>query len=108
MALVALVVFRAGNAPLAPVATLQLTAMRGVDVQAVAPSKELDLTFANAGAGALKISEVVDSAGAPVWLGPLEGVRAGIAKVLAPGEYYVRLYDSPGHLLHEYAFRIKK
>jgi len=112
MVLVGVVVFRPGNMPLVPVATLQLTAMRGADLKSVAPARELDLTFGDAPVtgGALKV-EVVDAGGGPVWLGSpwsdQAGVHARIAKALPPGEYFARLYDSPGHLVHEYAFRVR-
>jgi len=32
--------------------------------------------------------------------------RAKVAKTLAAGDYWVRYYDSPGHMLHEYSFRV--
>jgi hypothetical protein len=112
LALVSFVAFRSGNHPLAPVATLQLTAMRGTDFKTVAPARELDITFGDAppSTGQLAV-EVVDANGSPVWQGPPQVekavVRARIAKELKPGEYYARLYDSPGHLVHEYGFRVK-
>ena len=113
MALVSCVVFRAGDAPLVPVATLQLTAMRGADIMSVAPARELDLTFGDAPAsGAALSAEVVDGSGSPIWQGTPQTdgsrVRAKIAKALPPGDYFARLYDSPGRLVHEYAFRVKK
>lgn len=113
LALLALIVFRAGRAPVAPVAALQLTAMRGTEVQAVTPSQKLEVTFADApaGTGALTV-EVVDAGGAPVWQGTAQAGNGAagveIPKELAQGEYYARLSDSQGHLLHEYAFRVKK
>jgi hypothetical protein len=112
MVLVGVVVFRPGSSPLVPVATLQLTAMRGADLKSVAPARELDLTFGDAPvSGAALNVEVVDAGGGPVWHGsPTSGrggVHARIAKALPPGEYFARLYDSPGHLVHEYAFRVK-
>ena len=112
MALLAVIIFRTGTAPLPPVATLQLTAMRGSDIQSVAPSQKLDISFADAPAGlpAAKV-EVVDANGALVWQGPPQagnGVSIEIPKALATGEYYARLYDSPSHLLHEYSFRVTK
>jgi hypothetical protein len=112
IALLAVIVFRAGNNPIAPVASLQLTAMRGTEIRTVAPSRKLDLTFADALAdqGALKV-EVVDASGSPVWQGaatPGNTARVEIVKELAQGDYYARLYDSQSHLLHEYSFRVKK
>lgn len=111
--LLAFILLRGGNAPIANVASLQLTAMRGTESHSVRAAQELDLTFADATAGAGAPSvEVVDSRGGVVWQGPPEieaGVaRARIRKVLWPGDYFARFYDSPGHLVHEYAFGVKK
>jgi hypothetical protein len=113
MAVIAVSVFHGGGVQLTPVAALQLTAMRGTDIKAVAPSRELDLTFDDAPANGAQLSvEVVDSGGTPVWHGVPEansnGVQAKIRKTLEPGEYFARLYDSPSHLVHEYAFRIDR
>jgi len=113
LAVLAVVVLRTGHAPLAAVATLQLQAMRGSDVQSVTPARELDLTFGDAPEGGVSLSvEVVDAGGAAVWRAApqLENgkVVAKIAKELAPGEYYARLYDSGYRLVHEYSFRVKK
>jgi anti-sigma factor RsiW len=111
--LLAFVLVRGNNVPMATVASLQLTAMRGTESHSVHAAQELDLTFADAvaGAGAPSV-EVVDSRGAVVWQGPPEIVagvaRAKIHKVLWPGDYFARFYDSPGHLVHEYAFGVKK
>lgn len=113
LALLALVVFRSGRGPIAPMATLRLTAIRGAEFQEVAPSRKLDLIFADApaGAGSMKV-EVVDVGGALVWQGTAQAGNGGagveIPKELARGEYYARLSDSPEHLLHEYMFRVTK
>ena len=112
MVLIGVAIFRPGNSPLVPLATLQLTAMRGADVKSVGPARELDLTFGDAPVtgGALNV-EIVDAGGGPVWQGASRpeagGIHARIAKALPPGDYFARLYDSPGHLVHEYAFRVK-
>ncbi len=98
-----------GNSGLAPVASLQLTAMRGDDVRSVPLARELDITFGDA-AGASKV-EVVDSNGSPVWSGAPElvggAVRAKVVKPLSRGEYFARVYDSAGRMLHEYGFRVR-
>lgn len=115
-AIAVVVLVRGSHAPLPSVASLQLTAMRGAEVAATLPALELDLTFGDAPPGATALSaEVVDETGANVWRGaPQVGKNAAvarIAKALAPGQYYVRLYDSPDgsppRLVHEYAFRVK-
>jgi hypothetical protein len=101
-----------GRPRLAPVAALELTAMRGDDVKSVAAGEELDLTFDDApsGNGTLKV-ELVDRTGTSVWRGEPRAqgtaVSARIQKALPSGEYFARLYESPGHLVHEYAFRIR-
>ena len=102
-----------GRAPVNTVASLQLTATRGSETNTVRPAKELDLTFGYAAPGAqAPVVEVVESGGAVVWKGSPATeaglVRARIGKVLEPGDYFARFYDSPGHLVHEYAFSVKK
>jgi hypothetical protein len=84
---------------LAPLASLQLTAIRG-DVPAVAPARETDITLTDAPAGTALRVEVVDATGGKV----ADSLR--ITKSLAEGSYFVRLYDSSGKLLHEYGFRV--
>jgi hypothetical protein len=118
----------------APLASLQLTAMRG-DIPSVAPARETDITLnleadaesngAGASHAAPQISgsdpapppvspafemEVVDSTGGTVVKkAPVGGdaVTLGIKKQLAQDTYFVRLYGSGGKLLHEYAFRVQ-
>ncbi len=102
-----------GNSRLSPVASLELTAMRGSDLRSAPPSRELDLTLGDATAGAgSPLVEVVDDGGGAVWQGAAETnggkARVKLIRVLSPGVYYVRLYDSPGHLVHEYSFRVGK
>ena len=111
VAVLAVVLVWNGNARLAPVASLQLNAMRGNDAASVQPARELDLTLTDAVAGAATpMVEVVDGNGAQVWSGTPEMsgsvARAKVAKTLAAGDYWVRYYDSPGHMLHEYSFRV--
>jgi len=95
-----------GSSRMASVASLQLTAIRGSEVQAVAAARELDLTVTDAPAeGAPFRLEVVDSGGAGVWTGT--GLEAKVKTRLAPGDYFVRLYSAQGQLLHEYEFRVR-
>jgi hypothetical protein len=110
MVVLAVVFLWRGNSGVAPVASLQLTAMRGVEIQTVPSARELDITFGDAG-GAAKV-EVVDGNGSSVWGGAPEvaggEIRSKVVKVLAPGDYFARVYDSAGHMLHEYGFRVKR
>lgn len=90
----------------APLASLQLTAVRG-DVPAIAIASETDLTLTDAPPlNSLRV-EVVDQSGSVVWKGSGEGGTVKVTKQLAPGTFFVRLYDSSGVLLHEYGFRIR-
>ena len=94
---------------LAPVASLQLTAMRGEVTNIPAP-KELDLTLLDspASGGPFRV-EIVNETGSSQWTGTPErgenGLSAHISKPFPPGVYFARLYDSSGKLLHEYGFR---
>ena len=92
----------------APLASLQLTAIRG-DIQSATPAQETDITLADAPAGTALRGEVVDATGGPVWNGPLEGdaPKIKLLKPLTPGNYFVRLFDNTGKLLHEYGFRVR-
>jgi len=109
LAILAVVFTWNGNEHLAPVATLQLTAMRGAGVPAVRRARELDITFGDADAASG--IEVVNGSGATVWSGApaISGgsVVAKVVKAFSQGEYFVRIYDSPGHMLHEYGFSVK-
>jgi hypothetical protein len=93
-----------GRNQLPPLATLQLTAIRG-DVGSVAPARETDIQLTDAPAGTALRAEVVDSGGGAIWNGPGQTIR--ITKTLAPGTYFARLYDASGKLLHEYGFRVR-
>jgi hypothetical protein len=101
------VYLNSGRSHVAPVASLRLTAMRG-NVESVGPARETDITLEDAPAGSALRVEVVDSAGMPVWSGPLEGdsSRIRLMKQLSPDTYFARLYDAAGKLLHEYGFRV--
>jgi hypothetical protein len=93
---------------LAPIATLQLTAMRGA-MPSVGPSRETDITLADAPSGGALRAEIVDAAGSTIWNGSLETQthRIALARKLAPGDYFVRLFDNGGKLLHEYGFQVR-
>jgi hypothetical protein len=97
---------------LAPLASLELTAMRG-DMLSAPPARETRITLADAPAEPTLRAEVVDAIGAAVWRGTIKGTIRGekhtidLAKRLAPGNYFVRLYDDTGKLLHEYGFRVR-
>ena len=93
---------------LAPVASLQLTAMRG-EMPAAGLSRETDITLADAPAGLSLRAEVVDGAGNPIWSGSLEAQthRIALVRKLTAGNYFVRLFDDGGKLLHEYGFRVR-
>jgi hypothetical protein len=91
----------------APLASLQLTAIRG-DIQTAATARETDITLADAPALPGLRAEVVDATGEAIWSGRFgNGHRIELMKQLAPGYCFVRLYDSAGKLLHEYGFRVR-
>jgi len=93
---------------LAPLATLQLTAMRGA-MPSVGPSRETDITLTDAPPGAALRAEIVDSTGGTVWNGSIETQthKIALARKLAPDNYFVRLFDDSGKLLHEYGFQVR-
>jgi predicted anti-sigma-YlaC factor YlaD len=92
---------------LAPLATLQLTAMRGA-MPSVGPSRETDITLADAPTGAALRAKIVDATGSTVWSGALDPRthRIALTRQFAPGSYFVRLFDDNGKLLHEYGFQV--
>jgi anti-sigma factor RsiW len=94
--------------PLQPLASLQLTAMRGA-MPSVVPSRETDITLADAPSGIALRAEVVDSSGSSLSSGPLDQQtrKIALARQLAPGNYFVRLFDDSGKLLHEYGFQVR-
>jgi hypothetical protein len=107
MALLALGIFWTGGAPgrVLPVASLQLTAMRG-EMQTVPAARETDLTLTDApSAGGPFRVEVVDAGGTQVWSGTSLEIK--IPKRLPPGDYFVRLTSAKGQLLHEYGFHVQ-
>lgn len=98
-----------GTSSVAPLATLQLTAVRG-ETQTVIPSRETDITLTDAPAADDLKAEVIDAAAGTVWTGilsPKDGNRIRLTKRLEPGGYFVRLYGDNGKLLHEYGFEVR-
>lgn len=99
-----------GSVRVAPVASLQLTAMRGSEIQTVSPARELDLSFTDAPAPSRV--DIVDASGASVWTGTLTPhagrVETKVGQVLSPGNYFARVSGPSGQVLHEYGFRVVK
>jgi hypothetical protein len=102
--------FSRGGAKLAPVAALQLVAMRG-DMDTVAPAREIDLTLTDAAASGTVRVRVVDAAGTSMWEGSASGAPSGVEvrvnRELKPGTYFVRVSSPDGQMLHEYGFRVR-
>jgi hypothetical protein len=96
---------------LAPIAALQLTAMRG-EMPATVPASQFELTLSDAPreGGTFRI-EVVNATGEPVWRGLASsgpaGVQTRVKQPLMPGDYFARLYDSSDKMMREYGFRIR-
>ena len=82
--------------------------MRGA-MPSVVPARETDITLADAPPDADLRIEIVDSAGGAVWSGALDSHshKIALARQIAPGNYFVRLYDQSGKLLHEYGFQVR-
>jgi hypothetical protein len=93
---------------LAPLASLQLTAMRGA-MPVVGLAREIDITLADAPSGTTLRAEIVNATGSTVWGGTPEPQTHKIAltRQLAPGNYFVRLFDDGSKLLHEYGFQVR-
>lgn len=107
--LVAGLYLHSGRTAIAPLASLQLEAMRG-EMVTVTPARETDITLADAPVTAELHAEVVDASGGPVWRETLASGGAASVKVIRPlpeGDYFVRLYDGAGTALHEYGFRVQ-
>ncbi len=103
----ALILYTHSPHNLGPIASVHLTAIRG-ETPSVRQSRETDISLTDAPHETSLRLEVVDSAGGSMWSGPLNATspEAKIARELAPGTYFVRLYDGAGKLLHEYGFRV--
>jgi hypothetical protein len=105
-----LLIFSSGRNRIAPTAALQLTAIRG-EMPFSVPARETDLTLIDVPptAGHFRI-EVLDATGRTEWNGMADsgprGVEIKVQRRLRPGDYFVRLYDSAGEVLHEYGFRV--
>ena len=99
-----------GDAHILPVASLQLTALRGSESKTVVRARELDLSFTDAPASSRL--DIVDAGGSTVWTGTLNSggkrVEAKISQVLSPGDYFARVYRGAGQSPQEYQFRVVK
>jgi hypothetical protein len=106
---VGIVLYEKSGPALAPVATLELAAMRGGMI-ATQPAREFDLILTDAAGGALRV-QVVDAAGAEEWnenaVAGARGIEVKVRKALKPGTYFVRLYGPGGQMLHEYGFQVR-
>jgi hypothetical protein len=93
-----------------PVASVQLMAIRG-DMPFVPEAREMDLLLADAPAGGPFRIEVVDATGNALWnrvaSGAAGGISVKIQRLLAPGDYFVRLYRPDNRVMHEYGFRVR-
>lgn len=105
VALLGAILFLHPKPPAAPVASLQLSAVRG-GIPAIGIARETDLSLSDAPSQASLRAEVVDEAGQLVWSGPSPYGSLKIVKQLGQGNFFVRLYDGSGALLHEYGFRV--
>jgi hypothetical protein len=109
--IVMLAIFSTRETKFAPVASLQLTAMRG-EMPFTVPAREFDLTLSDGPreGGPFRI-EVVNAMGTSMWQGLAErrpeGVRVMLRQRLSQGDYFVRLYAPDGGVLREYGFRIR-
>lgn len=90
----------------APLALLQLSAIRG-DIPATGIASETDLSLTDAPPQSNLRVEVVNETGTVVWSSPVTGTSVKVVTQLSPGTYFVRLYDNSGALLHEYGFRVR-
>lgn len=99
-----------GTARVPAMATLELAAMRG-EMPSVAQAKSTTLKLLDAPSGSETLRlELVDGTGAGIWTGNSPAVtplEATIPQRLSPGDYFVRLYNPTGKLLHEYGFRVE-
>ena len=111
--LAVVVVSSTRNSGLAPVAAIQLTAMRG-EMMVVSPAREYDLTLENVPAegGPFQV-KLVDSTGKQLWAGSVDASPTGqalvkVQKNLSTGAYFVRLDNQTGQTLHEYGLKVSK
>jgi hypothetical protein len=108
--ILAIGLFSRSRLQFAPVATLQLTALRG-EMPVAAAAREFDLTLTDGprSGGPFRV-EVVGSLGQTMWNGLAEsgasGIEVKVLQRLGPGDYFVRLYSDSGKVLHEYGFHV--
>lgn len=103
-------IFSIGRTKLVPVASLQLTAIRGT-MPVTAPARTYDLLLYDVPLSASPYRvDVVDGAGGSVWSGLAtagqSGVEVNVPRHLAAGDYFVRVSAPDGKTLHEYGFRV--
>jgi anti-sigma factor RsiW len=109
--LIVLGIFSTGRTKLAPVASLQLTAMRGAMPETI-PARSYNLRLADAprDGGPFRV-EVLNPAGGKMWSGPAasgpSGVAVTVTQHLVQGDYFVRLISPDGTTLREYGFRVR-
>jgi hypothetical protein len=109
---IGLAIFPEGGPLMAPVAYVQLAAVRG-EMITVQRAREFDLTLTDAPASkgdmAFRV-QVVDAGGTPEWDGTAprtaKGLEIQVKKALRAGNYFVRLYAPDGRMLHEYGLRV--
>ena len=90
----------------APLASLQLSALRG-DIQSTTVARETDIILADASPAPSTRAEIVNAVGGMIWNGGFEREpKIRLTKQLKPGNYFVRLYSSHEKLLHEYGFLV--
>jgi hypothetical protein len=101
-----------GRTSFVPVATLQLSAMRG-EMQSAAPTREMDITLLDVPqAGGPFPVELVDDTGKALWFGIAVASSRGAAEIkmrqtFESGDYFLRLYSADRRVIHEYGFRVK-
>jgi hypothetical protein len=100
-----------GPTRFAPVATLQLSAMRG-EMPSAAPTREMDITLLDVPqAGGPFPVELVDDTGKSLWSGAAvassRGVEIKMRQTFESGDYFLRLYSADHRVIHEYGFRVK-
>lgn len=94
-----------------PVATLQLTAVRG-EMATTVPARNFDVTLTDGPRdGGVFRAEVVNAVGAAQWRGLAQsgpaGVHMSVNHLLPEGDYFLRLYEPSGAVMREYGFRVR-
>jgi len=102
-------VYLRSGAHLAPVATIELTAVRG-EMTEVEPARGFDLKLTDVPAGSFRV-EVVDAVGSVEWeanaASRVGGMEVRVSRTLPSGAHFVRLYSAAGAMVHEYGFRVR-